>query len=128
MQCLNCTYITDKLNEINRHQNQHKLRKNGSFKCFPCGLIFNNYRVFKVHQNRKHPSNQTNPNIPSNPAVQKTFFCKKCTYFFSYFYRNSRNGETSFLCLCWWANANGMYVWSIICEDHWTIDGTLLHL
>jgi hypothetical protein len=80
MQCLNCTYSTDKLSELNRHQHEHKLRKNGSFKCFPCGLIFNNYRVFKVHQNRKHPPNQCNPQIPPNPAVQKTFFCKKCTF------------------------------------------------
>jgi hypothetical protein len=84
MKCLNCTYETNIINELNRHQHQHSLKKCASFKCFSCGIVFNNYRVFKVHIFRNHPLKNVASQSHSesvHPKTQKNFACKKCSFF-----------------------------------------------
>jgi hypothetical protein len=80
MQCINCEYATNKLNELLRHQHQHRFKKNGSFKCFECGIFFRDFRGLKMHVFRNHK----NPQSQNNPAPKsQTYFCKKCSSSFN---------------------------------------------
>jgi hypothetical protein len=81
MKCSTCDYKSDKLNLIIAHQKSHRINSNSNFNCYHCGIIFSNYKNFKVHLFRFHRnnSNPSHPTPPINPI--SLISCKSCQFF-----------------------------------------------